>query len=132
MLTIFLGVGVPAWMIFIIIMVWMEELEASVTLELIPQAAMLFCLIMLPSAWAGYRTIQGYRRWAWIGLVLSAAGLPLIIPPLFGHVFVFPEMYAKYPLGRIVAYTCATLLYGLQTLQYAAILRFIPKGFWRG
>ena len=123
-LTIFLNAAVPIWMTSIVAMVWAEGLEASVTYELIPQAAILFSVMMFPMVWAGYRSLKGSRPWMWFGLANCLFSLYLVVPPLFGKVFVFAEMYARYPLGRIVAYTCATLIYGMQALQYAMLLYF--------
>jgi len=57
-----------------------------------------------------------------VGLVLSIINVALVSPPLFGYVLVFPNLYQQYPLGKIIAYTALTAMFGFQALQYALLL----------
>jgi len=69
------------------------------------------------------QTLHRRRRWIKVGFVASIVNLLMVSPPLFGHVLVFPDLYNRYPLGRIVAYTVLTLAFSVQVLQYAVALR---------
>ena len=124
LLTMLAGFGVPVWITVMILLVWKDGLEASVGNELFPQAGALFLFVLFPMGYAGYRTIQGSRGWMWFALVQSVSALIQVIPPLFGVIFVFPELYSRYPLGRIVAYSAVSLLFMAQILQYVTLLRF--------
>lgn len=124
LLSMLIGIGAPVWITLMTFLVWKDGLEASVGLELIPQAIALFLFVLFPLCYAGYRTILGSRKWMWVGLAEVVLSLPQVVPPLFGTVFIFPEMYERYPLGRIIAYSCLSLLFLVQTVQYAIILRY--------
>lgn len=124
LLSMLIGGGVPGWIVVMILLVWKDGLEASVGSELIPQALALFLFVLFPQCFAGYRILGGSRPWMWAGLFLCAVSLFQVVPPLFGVNVVFAEMYGRYPLGRIIAYSCLSLLYLLQVAQYVIILRY--------
>lgn len=122
LLSIVLGLGVPAWIAFIIALVAAEDLQADFQQELIPQTLLISGLLLFPLAWCGYRTLDASRRWIQIGFVASIINVIMVCPPLFGHVFVFPELYARYPLGRIIGYSLLTMMFVIQVLQYGILV----------
>ncbi len=123
LLSILLGLGVPAWISLIILFVRIESLDAQIENEMIPQTLMITIVLLLPLAWVGYQTLRQRRFWIRTGFVLSIVNVLMVSPPLFGHVLVFADLYSRYPLGKIIAYTFLTLMFGLQVLQYGAALR---------
>lgn len=131
LLSILLGLGVPVWILLVVIFVKIESLDAQVQTELIPQTLMVTVLLLLPLAWLGYQTLQRRRRWIGAGLIASIINLLMVSPPLLGYVVVFPDLYTRYPLGRIVAYTFLTLMFSIQLLQYAVALRSPSLGIRR-
>ena len=60
--------------------------------------------------------------WISVGFLVSLINVVIVIPPLFGYVVVFPELYARYPMGRIVVFTVLTMLFGVQLLQYSILM----------
>lgn len=122
LLSIFLGLAVPLWIFGIIALVSAERLDASISGELLPQAVAVTALLSLPTAWAGYRTLNGSRWWRRYGLFSSFLNAVMTTPPLFGVVLVFPEMYNRYPLGRIIAYSFLSFVFCLQLVQYSILL----------
>lgn len=122
LLSIVLGLGVPAWIAFIIALVAAENLQANFQQELIPQTLLITGLLLFPLAWCGYRTLDASRRWFQIGFVASIINVIMVCPPLFGHVFVFPELYARYPLGRIISYSLLNMMFFIQVLQYGILV----------
>ncbi|MGB4711659.1 MAG: serine/threonine-protein kinase [Fuerstiella sp.] len=121
-LSIMLGFGVPLWIFVIIIFVRIESLDAQIKNEMIPQTLLITILLLLPLAWVGYQTLHGIRSWVKVGFVLSIVNVLMVSPPLFGHVLVFSDLYGRYPLGKIIAYTFLTLMFGIQVLQYGVLL----------
>lgn len=122
LLSIALGIGVPIWILLIIAFVSSENLEANFDQELIPQTLAVTVGLLLPLAYIGARVLRQTDTWLWIGLLSSVVNVTMVCPPLFGHVFVFPELYARYPLGKIIAYTFLTAVFAVQVLQYAVLL----------
>lgn len=123
LLSILLGIGVPVWIVVIIGFVSSEGLNAEIKSELVPQTLMVTILLLLPTAWTGYRILNKGIAWASTGFAMSVMNLLMVSPPLLGYTLVFPEMYARYPLGKIVAYTFLTAMFSIQVLQYGNALR---------
>ena len=123
LLSILLGLGVPAWIFLVIVFVRIESLDAQIKNEMIPQTLLITILLLLPLAWVGYQTLKGIRFWIKTGFVLSIMNTLMVSPPLFGYVLVFSDLYGRYPLGKIIAYTFLTMMFGIQVIQYGAALR---------
>lgn len=123
-LTFLLGAIVPVWVTMAITLIAYLDLIPEIRGILIPQAAMLSFILMAPLAWTGYRTWQGSVKWARIGLVFAIFNLIVCVLPLMGPTLVFPELYAQYPVARIIIYSLLTILYLIQVIQYAVILKF--------
>lgn len=126
LLSILLGIGVPAWIVLIIVFVSSEGLDAEIKSELVPQTLGVTILLLLPTAWIGFKVLDQGIQWAKIGLTVSVVNLLMVSPPLFGYTMVFPELYSRYPLGKIVAYTFLTATFAIQVLQYINALRVAP------
>ncbi len=124
LMSILLGLSIPLWIIFSIVQVAVQKLEAEVTSELIPHALILSTTLLLPLAWAGYKSLSGSRRWMKIGLFLSAVNLLSVIGPLMGPPIVFTDFYSRHPLVKVVVFTFMTLLFAAQTAQYLIVLLF--------
>lgn len=120
--SIFLGVAVPMWIFAMILLIALEGLDPRITTEMIPQAVAVTSLLSFPTAWAGYRTLQGSKGWRRFGLVGSILNVMMTTPPLFGHVLVFPSMYNAYPVARIIAYTFLSIVFNIQVVQYSILL----------
>lgn len=124
LLSMLLGLLVPVWILMVVVFVAIDRLEANIKSELIPQTLGVTVSLLLPLAWVGWKTLGRSRLWVWIGFFASLINVVMVVPPLFGHIVVFPELYGQYPLGRIVAYTFLTLLFSVQVVQYGCLLRF--------
>ncbi|MCR9197942.1 MAG: serine/threonine protein kinase [Planctomycetaceae bacterium] len=122
LLSVALGIGVPIWIALIIAFVSGEGLNADIQQELIPQTLAVTIGLLMPLAFIGAKVISGGRRWIRAGFVLSIINVVMVCPPLFGYVFVFPNLYARYPLGKIIAYTALTASFSFQVLQYTLLL----------
>lgn len=129
--SIFVGVATPLWILTIVIFVVAENLEADVGTELIPQALLVCFGLLIPLIYIGFQTRMGNRRWLLPGLLLSLFSLCLVAPPLFGNIYVFPKLYERYPLGRIIAYSLLTLEHAVQVIQYAVLLLLKRNQFSR-
>lgn len=127
LMSILLGISIPVWIIFSIMQVAAQKLEAQVTSELIPDAMVLTSTLLIPLAWAGYRTISHSRRWMKIGLFLSVLNLLAVIGPLLGPTLMFTDIYARHPLAKIITFTFMTMLFSIQTAQYILIVQYGKK-----
>ncbi|MEP3482092.1 MAG: serine/threonine-protein kinase [Fuerstiella sp.] len=121
-LSIIIGVATPLWIFMILVAVVLEGLEADVTAEMIPQALLVCSVVLAPLIYIGNQTRRGHRKWFWAGLVFSVVSLCLVAPPLFGDIYVFPKLYERYPLGRIIAYSLLSLEHLIQVVQYSVLL----------
>lgn len=122
LLSIALGIGVPIWILLIIVFVAGEQLQADISSELIPQTLAVTIGLLLPLAFIGTKVLSGGRNWLRVGFVLSIVNVALVCPPLFGYVLVFPNLYKQYPLGKIIAYTALTAMFSFQVLQFGLLL----------
>lgn len=127
LMSILLGISIPVWIIFSIMQVSAQKLESQITSELIPHALALSCTLLIPLAWAGYRTLSNSRRWLKIGLFLSVLNLLTVIGPLLGPTLIFTDIYARHPLAKIITFTFMTMLFFIQTAQYVLIVRYGKK-----
>lgn len=130
-LSILVGIATPLWIAMILIAVVVENLEADITAEMIPQALLVCFGLLAPLVYIGYQIRAGNRKWLWPGLVFSLVSLFLVAPPLFGNVYVFPKLYERYPLGRIIAYSLLTMEHALQVVQYLVLIVFERDEFSR-
>lgn len=121
-LSIIFGVATPLWIFMILVAVVLEDLEADMTAEMIPQALLVCSVLLAPLIYIGHQTRRGNRKWLWPGLIFSIVSLCLVAPPLFGDIYVFPKLYERYPLGRIIAYSLLTLEHLIQVIQYSVLL----------
>lgn len=120
--SIFLGLVIPIWILMMLVSIVIENLEDDITAEMIPQAVLVCFGVLAPLVYIGYQTRIGNQNWLWAGLVFSVVSLCLVAPSLFGNIYVFPSLYTRYPLGRIVAYSLLTLEHTVQVIQYAVLL----------
>ncbi|MEP3482091.1 MAG: serine/threonine-protein kinase [Fuerstiella sp.] len=121
-LSMFIGLANPVWIVMVLVAVVVEGLEADMTAEMIPQALFVCFGLAAPLAYFGYQTWIGSRKWLLGGFLFSTVCLCMVIPPLFGNVYVFPGLYERYPLGRIIAYSLLTIEHSIQVTQYALLL----------
>lgn len=124
--SIFVGVATPLWIFTIVAFIIAEDLEADIGAEMIPQTLLVCFGLLVPLVYIGYQTRIGNTKWLVPGLVFSLFSLCLVAPPLFGNIYVFPKLYERYPLGRIIAYSLLTIEHLVQVVQYG-ILVFIKR-----
>ncbi|MCA9056845.1 MAG: serine/threonine protein kinase [Planctomycetaceae bacterium] len=127
MLSIMLGIGLPIWALAVIFLIQRESLEVDIRQDMIPSIAILVCLIQIPLIWSGYRSLRGDRRWMRVGLGISCIHLITVALPLFGITPAFSNLYARYPMARILVYSLLTLIFAIQVLQYTIILALHPR-----
>lgn len=130
-LSIFIGVATPIWILTIVAFIAWENLEADMNAEMIPQTLSVCVGLLIPLIIIGYQVRSGNRNWLLPGLLISIFSLCLVAPPLFGNVYVFPKLYERYPLGRIIAYSLLTLEHAVQVIQYAILILLKRNHFSR-
>ena len=121
-LSMFIGLANPIWITMVFVAAVVEDLEVDMTEEIIPQILFVCFGLTAPLGFFGYQTWIGSRKWLLGGFLLSTICLCMVIPPLFGNVYVFPKLYERYPLGRIIAYSLLTIEHSIQVSQYALLL----------
>lgn len=127
LLSFLMGVIVPVWVTFSISLTVWFDLIPEIRGDLVSQAALLSFLLMAPLGWTGYRTWQGSLKWARIGFVFAVFNLIVCALPLLGPTLVFPELYARYPVARVIIYSLLTLIYIVQVFQYAVVVKFSKR-----
>lgn len=123
-ISMLLGFSVPIWVTVSILFIVWSDLVPELHAALVPQAGMLSLLLMAPLAWTGFRTWQGSIGWAKFGLVFAIFNMMVCILPLLGPTLVFPEVYAQYPMARVIVYPFLTIIYAIQVMQYTIILKY--------
>lgn len=127
--SIFVGVATPLWIMTIVFLILAEDLEADVGAEMIPQTLLVCFGLLIPLVYIGHQTRIGNRKWLVPGLLFSVFSLCLVAPPLFGNIYVFPKLYERYPLGRIIAYSLLTIEHLIQVIQYT-VLVFVKRDYF--